>query len=87
MGLGTNLLFCFTREETIVIEVWVTDSNSGGMKSLYAWTKHLTIGPLVGIFRPIVFWNEDQLIMETARHEIVSYNLSTKKNSVIITEK
>ncbi|GMN43932.1 hypothetical protein TIFTF001_013138 [Ficus carica] len=54
--------------------------SSGDEDSCY-WTRHLIIGPLVGIHQPVVFWDNVNLFMEDKDQEIISYNIDTKKFS------
>ena len=70
--------YCFSKcFETLVM---ILDSSSGvGATSSTYWRKHLTIGPLKNILRPLEFWKDDELLMETRYGLIVSYNLHTQK--------
>lgn len=76
------VLFYYAGEAPKVIEMWVMDSYSDGDSDdelSDSWTKYLTIGPLVGIARPLAIWGKDQLFMETEGGEIISYDLSTEE--------
>ncbi|EOY03570.1 S locus F-box protein with the low allelic sequence polymorphism 1-S2, putative [Theobroma cacao] len=49
-----------------------------GMKE--SWTKKLTIGPLAGVERPLMFWqNDEEIVMEGTDGQAVSYNFITKE--------
>lgn len=43
------------------------------------WMKILSIGPLLGIEKPLQFVNIDLLLMECKGVQLVSYNLKTKQ--------
>lgn len=62
------------------IDIWVMlDNSSGVSKASCCWTKQLSIGPLEGICRPILFWKTDEILMSTDDGRAVSYNLHTKR--------
>lgn len=52
-------------------DMWVMVNN--------CWTKHLNIGPLANIMRPVAFWKHDELLLDTRDGRVVSYNLCTKR--------
>ncbi|POO03406.1 hypothetical protein TorRG33x02_006110 [Trema orientale] len=63
-----------------LMEIWLLnehfdDDNVNGSP----WIKHLSIGPLVGIDRPLQFWKSDELLMLDADGRSVSFNLATQK--------
>ncbi|PON75410.1 hypothetical protein PanWU01x14_043770 [Parasponia andersonii] len=62
-----------------IFEMWVMVGDIGGVEGSTYWTKHLTIGPLVCIFYPLIFWKDDVLLLEGHDGRIVSYNLDTKR--------
>ncbi|XP_024023666.1 uncharacterized protein LOC21386598 [Morus notabilis] len=72
-------LFFYLELDPLLIDMWVMDSCSSGVEGSCPWTRHLTIGPLVGINKPTLFWANDVLFMENKDLEIVSYYLRTKK--------
>ncbi|XP_062085424.1 uncharacterized protein LOC133791519 [Humulus lupulus] len=59
------------------IEMWVMHDYNGGKSS--SWTKHLTIGPFVHFYSPLIFWKRDELLMENIDRKLMSYNLNTQK--------
>lgn len=73
------VLFFYTELDPIVIDMWVMDACSGGVRGSYSWTKHLTIGPLEGINYPLAFWDADELFMETKDGDIIFYNLQSQE--------
>ncbi|PON35992.1 F-box domain containing protein [Parasponia andersonii] len=73
------VLFFYTELRPIVIDMWVRDASSVGVRGACSWTKHLTIGPLGNIKYPLAFWDPDELIMETEDGEIVFYNLQSQE--------
>ena len=77
------VLLCFHRSDPAFIDMWVMNSNSSvnscSMEESYSWTKHLTIGPLADVTRPLVFWGDDLLYLTTKFDELLSYNLSTQE--------
>ncbi|XP_021297569.1 F-box protein CPR30-like isoform X2 [Herrania umbratica] len=44
-----------------------------------SWTKVLTIGPLSRVEKPLVFWKNDEILMEGTDGQAVSYNLRTQE--------
>ncbi|EXB81013.1 hypothetical protein L484_003057 [Morus notabilis] len=52
-----------------------------GVEGTCSWTRHLTIGPLVGIKHPVAFWDSEELFMENENCNLISYNLHTQKLS------
>ncbi|XVE83731.1 hypothetical protein DITRI_Ditri16bG0109800 [Diplodiscus trichospermus] len=45
-----------------------------------SWTRKLTIGPLTGVEKPLMFWkNDGEILMEGSDGQAVSYNLITKE--------
>lgn len=59
-------------------EMWVIDKNNGGAEG-FSWIKYLTIEPIISIYSPVFFWNEEELLMDARDGRLVSYNLCTKK--------
>ena len=45
-------------------DIWVVDDYSREAKGP-SWTKHLKVGPLVGIHSPVAFLKKDELLMDT----------------------
>ncbi|XP_050135724.1 F-box/kelch-repeat protein At3g06240-like [Malus sylvestris] len=61
-------------EDSESCEIWVMDEYDGVKSS---WTKLLTIGPLQGIKKPLIFWKNDELLMLDSNKRATSYNYST----------
>ncbi|XP_062104483.1 F-box/kelch-repeat protein At3g23880-like [Humulus lupulus] len=73
------VLFFYPELDPIVIDMWVMDASSDGVRGDYSWSKHLTIGPLENIKYPLEFWDADMLFMETKDGEFVFYNIHSKE--------
>ncbi|EXB45340.1 hypothetical protein L484_003134 [Morus notabilis] len=65
-------------QNSLSFEIWVMNDYSTSVEGP-SWTKHSTVGPLVGIHSPIAFWKRDELLMDTKDGGVVSYNLGTKR--------
>lgn len=75
------VILCLCQNNGTFIDLWVMDFNisvAGAQEVSSSWTKHLTIGPLVGIRCPLVFWG-NELYLKAESKEIVSYNLNTQE--------
>lgn len=72
------VLFFYVKAGPAVVDMWVMDASSGGVEASYTWTKHITIGPLVGIKRPLAFLDNNVLFLETTNHKITSFNIRTR---------
>lgn len=75
------VMFYYPELDPMVIDMWIMDASSGGGGGgpSYSWSKHLTIGPLENIKCPLVFWDADELIMETKDGAVIFYNLCNQK--------
>ena len=73
------VLLFYTVLDPIVIDMWVLNAYSGGVRGAYSWTKLMTIGPLEGISYPLAFWDADELFMETKEGEVIFYNLRSQE--------
>lgn len=70
-------LFFYGKGRPAFIDMGIKESDSRGAERSYTWTKYLTMGPLVGIKRPLAFLNDDLLYLETDDSEITSFNIRT----------
>ncbi|GMN53143.1 hypothetical protein TIFTF001_022289 [Ficus carica] len=61
----------------VSINAWVMDECSNGVRGSCSWIKKLTIGPLEAIYRPWIFWKNDELLMERTDERLISYNIQT----------
>ncbi|PON35983.1 F-box domain containing protein [Parasponia andersonii] len=71
----------------VSIEIWImNDSFSGGegIRPFY-WSKYQIVGPISGIGVPLMFWRNDELLVEGRDGDLVSYNLRTQKLRNIVT--
>ncbi|GAV85396.1 FBA_3 domain-containing protein [Cephalotus follicularis] len=59
-----------------VFDLWVMEDEFGVNGT---WCKILSIGPLEGIAKPLVFWGTDELLLGNDNKEVVSYDLTTKQ--------
>lgn len=73
------VLFFYGKQGPAVIDMWVMDASSWGVESSCTWTKHLTIGPLLGIKRPLAFFDNNVLFLETKDCEVISCNIRKKR--------
>uniref|UniRef100_A0A5B7BWI3 F-box domain-containing protein n=1 Tax=Davidia involucrata TaxID=16924 RepID=A0A5B7BWI3_DAVIN len=55
-------------------DIWVMKEEEEG-----CWTKQLTIGPLQGVVRPLGFWKNDELFLESRTSQLVLYNPDTQE--------
>ncbi|GMN51567.1 hypothetical protein TIFTF001_020712 [Ficus carica] len=54
---SVSILFFPDYKSMDSFEIWVMDDYFSGVDGP-SWTKHLTVGPLVGIYTPLVFLDE-----------------------------
>ncbi|GAV59290.1 FBA_3 domain-containing protein [Cephalotus follicularis] len=59
-----------------VFDLWVMENEFGVNGT---WCKILSVGPLEGIAKPLVFWGTDELLLGNDNNEVVSYDLTTKQ--------
>ncbi|EOY19947.1 F-box and associated interaction domains-containing protein [Theobroma cacao] len=52
-------------------DIWVLNG--------YLWTKQLTIGPILGVGRPLGFWKNGELFLESENHDLVMFDPCTGK--------
>lgn len=64
------------REISNSFDIWMLDDTSGVKGS---WTKYLTFVPIEGIEIPLVFLNNNELLMVTMDGRVGFYNISTRK--------
>ncbi|EOY19950.1 F-box and associated interaction domains-containing protein [Theobroma cacao] len=50
-------------------DIWVLNE--------YSWPKQLTIGPILGVRRPLAFWNIGKLLLESENHKLVMFDPCT----------
>ncbi|XP_017984402.1 PREDICTED: F-box/kelch-repeat protein At3g23880-like [Theobroma cacao] len=50
-------------------DIWVLNG--------YLWTKQLTIGPILGVGRPLGFWKNGELFLESENHDLVMFDPCT----------
>ncbi|KAK3025699.1 hypothetical protein RJ639_041704 [Escallonia herrerae] len=67
-------LLLFNPSEQTSFDIWLM-TEYGIAES---WTKQFTIGPLVQIERPVLFWKHE-LLMENANGQLVSYDLRSQR--------
>ncbi|KAK2991679.1 hypothetical protein RJ640_028267 [Escallonia rubra] len=67
-------LLLFNSSEQTSFDIWLM-TEYGVSES---WTKHFTIGPLVQVERPVLFW-KDELLLEKANGQLVSYDLKSQR--------
>ncbi|KAK2986251.1 hypothetical protein RJ640_021820 [Escallonia rubra] len=67
------LFLCNTLKQTS-FDIWLM-TEYGVAES---WTKYFTIGPLVQVERPVLFWKHE-LLMEKANGQLVSYDLKSQR--------
>ena len=74
---GSIVLFHYPSEEgEKEFEIWEMEKDEFGGVS---WSKLLTIGPLFGIGKPLVFVGSNELLMESIEGQVVLYNTRTKQ--------
>ncbi|KAK3015961.1 hypothetical protein RJ639_007074 [Escallonia herrerae] len=66
-------LLLFNSSEQTSFDIWLM-TEYGVAES---WTKEFTIGPLVQVERPVLFWKH-QLLLEKANGQLVSYDLKSQ---------
>ncbi|KAK3025745.1 hypothetical protein RJ639_040437 [Escallonia herrerae] len=67
-------LLLFNTSETTCFDVWLmTEYGIDG-----SWTKQFTIGPLVQVKQPLLFWKHE-LLLEKANGQLVSYDLKSQR--------
>ena len=75
---GSIALFYYPKFKPI--EMWVMHEPNKGNITCHRWTKHLSIGPLEGIYKiPLAFWKSDELLLREDKQGLISYNILTKK--------
>ncbi|XP_017984400.1 PREDICTED: putative F-box protein At3g10240 [Theobroma cacao] len=52
-------------------DIWVLNG--------YLWTKQLTIGPILGVGRPLGFWKNGELFLESENHKLVMFDPCTRE--------
>ncbi|GAV59288.1 FBA_1 domain-containing protein [Cephalotus follicularis] len=57
-----------------IFDLWVMENEFGVNGT---WCKILSIGPLEGIAKPLVFWGTDELLLTNNNKEVVSYDITT----------
>ncbi|KAK2967844.1 hypothetical protein RJ640_001786 [Escallonia rubra] len=67
-------LLLFDSSEQTSFDIWLM-TEYGVAES---WTKHFTIGPLVQVERPVLFWKHE-LLLEKANGQLVSYDLKSQR--------
>ncbi|KAI9088110.1 hypothetical protein K1719_030087 [Acacia pycnantha] len=74
---SVSLICCYDYGSKVSrIDIWVMDGFGG---ALVSWTKMLSITSLLKEPRPLVFWKEKELLLETPVGEIKSCDLDTKE--------
>ncbi|KAG6580960.1 F-box protein CPR1, partial [Cucurbita argyrosperma subsp. sororia] len=74
---GSIVLFRYpSRGDEREFDIWGMEKDEFGGVS---WSKLLTIGPLRGIEKPLVFVSSDELLMEANEGQIVLYNARTQQ--------
>ncbi|KAK2989207.1 hypothetical protein RJ640_001436 [Escallonia rubra] len=66
-------LLLFNSSEQTSFDIWLM-TEYGVAES---WTKQFTIGPLVQVERPVLFWKHE-LLLEKASGQLVSYDLKSQ---------
>ncbi|XP_023544860.1 F-box/kelch-repeat protein At3g06240-like [Cucurbita pepo subsp. pepo] len=52
-------------------------------KDVISWSKLMTIGPVLGVEKPLSFVNSDELLMETNEGQVIYYNIKTHMTKVL----
>ncbi|XP_022966683.1 F-box protein CPR1-like [Cucurbita maxima] len=52
-------------------------------KDVFSWSKLMTIGPFLGVEKPLLFVSSDELLIEADEGQVISYHVKTHVTKVI----